>query len=200
VNQVFALADAGRLADADRLGTIAAEVAATDRIPIAQIWFAINLGRIAGLQGRLATGRNRCVEGANLAEVNGFAGPQRMGLGGVAHLSAMLGDVATAQDALTRRDALPMFGFLGPEQMLADAWVAVAAGRRSDAVAILEPRGGRCGRNGARNRRIVVLHDLVRIAGATGSATLSGWPSSRRRAIHPCSPRGRTPRRGGCRR
>jgi len=116
VNQVFALADAGRLADADRLGTIAAEVAATDRIPIAQIWFAINLGRIAGLQGRLATGRNRASRARTSPKSNGFAGPQRMGLGGVAHLSAMLGDVATAQDALTRRDALPMFGFLAPNR------------------------------------------------------------------------------------
>src|SRR5262249_25547934 len=77
VDQVFALAEAGSFEAADRLGLAAAEIAATERIPIAQIWFAINLGRIAGMQGRLATGRTRYLEGVGLAEAHGFAGPLR---------------------------------------------------------------------------------------------------------------------------
>jgi DNA-binding CsgD family transcriptional regulator len=173
VNQVFALADSGRLAEAEALGVAASEVAATDRIPIAQIWFAINLGRIAGLQGRLVTGRNRFMEGAGLAEVHGFAGPQRMALGGVAYLSAMLGDLPMARDALARRDVLPKFGFVGPEQLLADAWVAAAAGRRAEATATFDDAVRMAGATGHVTAESWLLHDRLRIAGPDGTARLA---------------------------
>jgi DNA-binding CsgD family transcriptional regulator/DNA-binding transcriptional ArsR family regulator len=173
VNQVFALADCGRLADAERLALAAAEIAAKDRVPIAQIWFAINLGRIAALQGRLLTGRNRFVEGAGLAEVHGFAGPQRMALSGVACLSAMLGDLATARDALARRDGLPKFAFLGPEQLLADAWVAVTDGRRSEAIAMFDAAAGDARATCHVTAESWLLHDRLRVAGPDGTARLS---------------------------
>jgi len=173
VNQVFALADAGSFAAAERLGLAAAEVAAADRIPIAQIWFAINLGRIAGMAGRLATGRSRYLEGAGLAEVHGFAGPQRMALGGVAYLAAMLGDLPAARDALAQRDALPVFGFLAPEQKLADAWVAFAGGRPGDAVKILELAARDAAETGHASAESALLHDAARMGGPVHTARLS---------------------------
>src|SRR5262249_51023035 len=57
VNQVFALAEAGRLAEAEQLAAAGAEIVASQRVPIAQIWFAVNHGRVALLPGRVATPR-----------------------------------------------------------------------------------------------------------------------------------------------
>ena len=64
VNQVFALTEAGRLAEAERLAQTGAEIVASRRVPIAQIWFAANLGRVATLQGRVATARRYYAEAA----------------------------------------------------------------------------------------------------------------------------------------
>lgn len=173
VNQVFALADAGSFEAADRLGLAGAEIAATERIPIAQIWFAVNLGRIAGMQGRLATARTRYVEGAGLAEAHGFAGPLRLALGGVAYLSAMLGDVRAARDSVARRDALPVFGFLAPEQKLADAWVAWAGGRPSDAIAIFGAAAEDAAATGHITAESTLLHDRMRVGGEVDATRLA---------------------------
>ncbi len=72
-------------------------------------------------------------EGAGLAEANHFAGPRRLALGGIALSCAMLGDAQSAASALQERDTLPAFGFMGPEQHLADAWFAVASGHLVEA-------------------------------------------------------------------
>ena len=45
VNQAFALTEAGRLAEAGQLAREGAEIVAARRVPIAQIFFAVNLGR-----------------------------------------------------------------------------------------------------------------------------------------------------------
>ena len=47
VNQVFALTEAGRLAEAEQLARAGADIVAANRVPVAQIWFAANLGRVA---------------------------------------------------------------------------------------------------------------------------------------------------------
>jgi Flp pilus assembly protein TadD len=107
VNQVFALAEAGRLADAERLARAGSEIAAADRVPVAQIFFAANLGRIATLQGRLATARRYYTEAAGLAQANRFAGPRRLVLSGLALAQAMLGDADRAPDRRVVAPARP---------------------------------------------------------------------------------------------
>ena len=57
VNQMFAMTEAGQLSAAEQIGRAGAEIVAADRVPIAQVWFATNLARIAILQGRVATAR-----------------------------------------------------------------------------------------------------------------------------------------------
>src|SRR6266571_3595651 len=102
VNRVFALTEAGRLAEAERLARAGAEIVASYRVPIAQIFFAANLGRVAILQGRMATARRYYAEAAGLAEASRFAGPRRLALSGLALAHAMLGDGnAAAQAAST---------------------------------------------------------------------------------------------------
>ena len=57
VNQAFALIEAGRLGEARELSLAGYEVAVSDRIPVAQIWFAIMLGKIDLLRGRILESR-----------------------------------------------------------------------------------------------------------------------------------------------
>src|SRR5215468_8090713 len=119
VNQVFALAEAGRLAEAEQVARAGAEIVAAQRVPIAQIWFAVNLGRVAILQGRVVTARRFYAEAAGLCQSSRFAGSRRVALSGLALAHAMLGEADAAAQALAERAAAPAFGFLGPEQHLA---------------------------------------------------------------------------------
>lgn len=162
VNQVFALTEAGRLAEAEQLARAGAEVVASHRVPIAQIWFAANLGRIALLQGRPVTARRYCAEAAGLAQVNRFAGPQRLALSGLALAEAMLGEAEAAAATLAERAALGEFGFLGPEQWLADAWAASAANRPTEAAELFRQGAELAAATGHRTTESWLLHDLMR--------------------------------------
>jgi len=172
VNQVFALAEAGRLAEAEQLARAGAEIVATYRIPIAQIWFAANLGRVATLQGRMATARRYFAEAAGLAQANHFAGPRRMALTGLALAHAMLGDASAAAAALAERAALPEFGFLSPEQRLADAWTAVASRQPMEAKRYLSDGAAEAAATMHRVAESWLLHDLMRVGRQDTSARL----------------------------
>lgn len=165
VNQVFALTEAGRLAEAEQLARAGAETVATSRVPIAQIFFAANLGRVATLQGRIATARRYYSEAAGLADATRFAGPRRLALSGLAVACAMLGDAAAAAQALAQRDAGPSFGFRGPEQDLADAWTAQVSGQPAEAARQLGEAVARAAATGHRTAESWLLHDLVRMGG-----------------------------------
>jgi DNA-binding CsgD family transcriptional regulator len=162
INQVFALTEAGRLAEAEQLARAGAEVAASHRVPIAQIWFAANLGRVATLQGRMATARRYYAEAAGLAQAHHFAGPRRMALSGLALAHAMLGDAEAARGVLRERETVPRFGFLEPEQALADAWTAVAAGQRDAATERFIAAANQARSSGHRTAESWLLHDLMR--------------------------------------
>lgn len=64
INQVFALVEAGRVDEADELARLGYEVAIADAVPIAQIWFAVMLGKSAGLRGRMDESLRWYQEGA----------------------------------------------------------------------------------------------------------------------------------------
>jgi len=172
VNQVFALAEAGRLAEAERMAHTGAEIVATQRVPIAQIWFAANLGRVAILRGRVATARRYYAEAAGLAQASHFAGPRRVALSGLALAHAMLGDADAAAQALQQRAAEPAFGFLGPEQGLADAWTAIAARRPAEAAGLFRAAAAQAVSTGHRTTASWLWHDLTRTSGADTSAQL----------------------------
>ena len=173
VNQVFALAEAGRLADAERLGKEGAEIVAAHRLPIAQIFFAANLGRVATLQGRLATARRYYAEAAGLAQAHRFAGPRRLALSGLALAHAMRGEAEAAAEALAERDTGPAFGFRGPEQQLADAWAAHASARPVQAAQLVRDAAAHAASTGHRTAEAWVLHDLTRTSGEDTSARLA---------------------------
>jgi DNA-binding CsgD family transcriptional regulator len=172
VNQVFALTEAGRLAEAEQLARAGTEIVASQRVPIAQIFFAVNLGRVATLQGRVATARRYYAEAAGLAQASHFAGPQRVALSGLALAHALLGDADTAAQALADRASGPSFGFRGPEQQLADAWTAVASRRPAEAAQRLREAAAQATSTGHRTAESWLLHDLMRISGQDTSARL----------------------------
>jgi DNA-binding CsgD family transcriptional regulator/tetratricopeptide (TPR) repeat protein len=172
VNQAFALAEAGRLADAEQVAQAGAEIVAAQRVPIAQIWFAVNLGRVAILQGRVATARRFYAEAVGLAQSNRFVGSRRVALSGLALAHAMLGEKDAAVEALAERAATPEFGFLGPEQRLADAWAACAARRPAEAAEAFRSAAAEAASTGHRLTESWLLHDLMRTSGEDVSARL----------------------------
>jgi len=172
VNQVFALTEAGRLAEAEQLARAGTEIVASQRVPIAQIFFAVNLGRVATLQGRVATARRHYAEAAGLAQASHFAGPRRVALSGLALAHAMLGDADAAAQALAERAAGPAFGFRGPEQQLADAWTTIASRRPAEAAQRLRDAAAQAASTGHRTAESWLLHDLIRTSGQDTSARL----------------------------
>jgi DNA-binding CsgD family transcriptional regulator len=200
VNQVFALTEAGRLAEAEQLARAGAEAVASYRVPIAQIFFAANLGRVAILQGRLATARRYYAEAAGLAEANRFAGPRRVALSGLALAHAMLSDADAAARALTQRAEGPEFGFRGPEQQLADAWTAIASRRPAEAADLFRSAAAQAASTGHRMTESWLWHDLMRTSGQDASARLRELadacdsPLVSARARHAAAARGRDAR------
>ncbi len=174
VNQVFALSEAGRLAEAEQLAQAGAEIVASNRVPIAQIFFAVNLGRVATLQGRMATARRYYAEAAGLAQASHFTGPRRVALSGLALAHAMLADAAAAAQALAERATGPAFGFHGPEQQLADAWTAIASRRPAEAAQQLRDAAAQAASTGHRTAESWLLHDMMRTSGQDTSARLRG--------------------------
>ena len=172
INQVFALTEAGRLAEAGQLARAGAEIVASHRVPIAQIWFAANLGRVSTLQGRAATARRYYAEAAGLALRNRFGGPRRLALSGLALAHALLGEADAATEALAERATVPEFGFLGPEQQLADAWTAIVSRRPREAAERLRGAAAQAASTGHRVTESWLLHDLMRVSGEDTSARL----------------------------
>jgi DNA-binding CsgD family transcriptional regulator len=172
VNQVFALTEAGRLAEAEQLARVGAEIVASNRVPIAQIFFASSQGRVAILQGRLATARRYYAEAAGLAEASLFAGPRRLVLSGLALAHALLGEADAAVRVLAERAAGPAFGFRGPEQQLADAWTAIASRQPKQGAQLFLQAASLAASTGHRTNEAWVLHDLMRTTGEDTSGRL----------------------------
>ena len=178
VNQVFALTEAGRLAEAEQLALAGADIVAADRVPVAQIFFAANLGRVATLQGRVATARRYYAEAAGLAQASSFAGPLRLALSGLALACAMLGDTTAAGEALAERANTPPFGFRGPEQQLADAWTELVLRRPAEAALKFRYAAEQAAATGHRTIESWLLHDLLRTTGQDASARLAELAAS----------------------
>ena len=139
---------------------------------IAQIWFAANLGRVAILRGRVATARRYYAEAAGLAQASRFAGPRRVALSGLAVAHAMLGEAGAAAEVLQQRATVPAFGFLGPEQQLADAWTAIASRHPDQGARLFREAASLAASTGHRTNEAWVLHDLMRATGEDTSGRL----------------------------
>jgi DNA-binding CsgD family transcriptional regulator len=77
----------------------------------------------------------------------------------------MLGDVASAREAVLRRDHLPAFGFLGAEQELGPAWTLAIAGEKAAAEERFLDAAALAATTGQRTTEAWLLHDLLRACG-----------------------------------
>lgn len=129
INQAFALVEAGRLGEAEELAALGYQVAVADKVPIAQIWFALMLARTDALRGRYLDAVRWFREGASTARLHGFTGPLQLALAGLASAHAVLGRVDDAVATIAEHDALvPPFPFLGHDKAIGPAWAAWVAG------------------------------------------------------------------------
>lgn len=167
VNQAFGLIEAGRLGEAEELSRAGYDVAVADRIPVAQIWFAIMLGKIELLRGRIADSRSWYREGASTARLHRFRGPLRLAVAGEAVAEATLGHDVAAATAVEELDSLPPFGFLAADQAIGRAWAVSAGGGPAQARAILLDEAERAAAASNRASAAWLWHDAARL-GATG--------------------------------
>ena len=167
VNQAFGLIEACRLEEARGLSLAGYEVAVADRIPVAQIWFAIMLGKIDMLRGRILDSRGWYREGASTARLHHFRGPLRLAVAGEAAAEANLGHGAAAASAIEELDSLPPFAFLAPDQAIGRAWAAWAGGQPAQARTILLDEAEQAAAASNRASAAWLWHDAARL-GATG--------------------------------
>ncbi len=100
---------------------------------------------------------------------------------------------------LEERSRLPEFGFLGPEQQLADALTAAVSHRQGEAAELFQAAAARAAGTGHRTTESWLLHDLMRTSGQDTSARLAELaaacdsPLVSARARHAAAVRARSP-------
>lgn len=139
VIRTVALVNAGRLAEAAALAEAAYGATVADRNIQGQLWFTLELGRIALLRGDAVASQRWFREQVALCRATGWPRPMLLGLSGVAMAAAHLGDAETAAAAIAERDAIG----LAPLQLFATeaargtAWARMAAGDPAGARQVL---------------------------------------------------------------
>jgi DNA-binding CsgD family transcriptional regulator len=168
VNQLYALTECGRLAEATELATTVYHGLDASAGSDSFIWIAHNLGRNALLRGKPLTARRWLLESLARCEQNRVVGPTRLVLSalGVAH--AYVGDVAAASAAALELERLPTFGFHAPEQELGRAWSLVLTGDLPGARSILRAASELAAERGFVGSEAWLLHDILRLGDATG--------------------------------
>ncbi len=171
VNQAWALVEAGRLAEADKLGRTWLDRAARERRPLGVAWFGIHLARCAINRGRPATARQLADRACAAAEAGGYEGlePIAHSLLAVAH--AILGDPVVSAWHADQIDAGARgFGFFNAELALGRAWAVAAAGDLRAAQAALITAGTKAEQAGCLPVAAWLLHDALRLGADAGVA------------------------------
>jgi DNA-binding NarL/FixJ family response regulator len=159
VTKAVALTNAGRLLEAQALADFGYGAAVNNRSLIGQMWFALELGRIALMRGDALTADRWFREQIALCRGTGHRRPVTLGLGGLAVSSAYLGEPDAAQEAVAEMDAAPtaIIELLAVEAARARGWALAAAGDLSNArAAFLQ------GAEEAEARGIVLMAALAR--------------------------------------
>jgi DNA-binding CsgD family transcriptional regulator len=150
ITKTVALSHAGRLDEAHELAEFGYGSSVGARSLIGQMWFALELGRIAMLRGDAAQSRRWYREHVALCHGTGHRRPITLGLSGLAVAEAHLGDVDAARQAIEEIDADPtaVIEIFDVERSRGIAWATAAAGDTStgrrtliEAAAAAEERG-----------------------------------------------------------
>jgi DNA-binding CsgD family transcriptional regulator len=130
ITKALALANAGRLTEAEELAALGYRASVASRRGIGQMWFALLLARLALARGDAAAADRLLREQIALCQAIGHRRPMLIGLSQHAIALTFLGQVDAARQALATIDAdpvvvLPLFAV---ERARAEGWVLAAEG------------------------------------------------------------------------
>jgi DNA-binding NarL/FixJ family response regulator len=135
VTKAVALTTAGRVDEAHALAEFGYGASVKNRTLIGQMWFSLELGRIALMRGDANTAVRWFREQIALCRDTGHRRPVTIGLSGVAVAYAYLGDAAGARGAINELDETPsaFIALFGVEDARARAWADAVEGNVSAA-------------------------------------------------------------------
>jgi ATP/maltotriose-dependent transcriptional regulator MalT len=163
INQIWALAECGRLAEASGLAAAAYAATPATAPPDALMWFSQQLGRTALLSGQVETARRWLEEALARGDAHHMSGARRLVLSLVATVHAYRGDAAAAAAAVLELNAVPPFAFARAEQDLGPAWALVATGDLPGARRVLRAAAEQAAATGYRTTEAWLLHDIARL-------------------------------------
>lgn len=165
IGQAMALAESGRLRDAEAVARTAYDWSLASGSPLGEAWSALALGWGRLLSGRLTEAERLLREAAIGFRDLGEVGLRRWSLAGVAQAAAWRGDgeAAAAAVAAIPSSAATAVHLADVEVERAAAWASVVDGEHSRAVAALAAAAEAARARGQHGFELAALHDIVRL-------------------------------------
>lgn len=167
-----ALVEGGRLEEAEELVTLAHRRSVEAGPSFIRAWWLLAAGRLALLQGRVATAADRFREGAALQRALHQPGHLRAHLAGLAVAQVWRGDLAAAERVLAEIEGIGN----RPEELHAPwvtrarLWVAAGRGELTAAVATARAGAAQAAAFGLGSGEAMLLSDVVRLGQPAGVA------------------------------
>jgi DNA-binding NarL/FixJ family response regulator len=163
-NHALALQQAGRLREALEQTQVGYDHAMSDKVLITPVWCSLVAGECCILFGRVADARFHYERALAEAGRHRFRGTVSLALAGLAHTSALQGEIGAAQTMMAASDAEPgHLGLFGSSVDIARASIASAKGAYGDAVTLLQQGASVAERGGLVGAEARLLHELVRL-------------------------------------
>ena len=163
VNQIWALAECGRLTESSGLAAAAYAATPATAPPDGLMWLSQQHGRTALLAGQVETARRWLEEALARGDAHNMSGARRLVLSLAATAHAYRGDAAAAAAAVAELQRVPPFAFARAEQELGPAWARAAAGDLPGARQVLQAAAGQAAATGYRTTEAWLLHDVARL-------------------------------------
>jgi DNA-binding CsgD family transcriptional regulator len=175
VARVFALREAGRLAEAQALGELGYHGSVEVRSTLGQAYFALQLAGVWLAQGRTRSACELSAEAAGLFGDLALPARRRWCHASGCLAAAVAGDVAESDRLLAAVDAVPP----APEWLMeaevdrARAWNAAAHGEVTRARTLLTAGIERATEQGAAGLLVGLVHDLARLGAPQAAASMT---------------------------
>ncbi len=169
---VVALAEAGRLVEADQLTEVGVQLAGSAGRGYGFGFFAMLRGMVLVRRGLPRQGARWCREAVTALRSAGYAGTGRWALAGIAHASALLRDRETAEAALAEAEELHAHTPIRLNESVVDdarGWVRLVFGEPEEAREVFRAAAERDASDGAVAGAGQLAHSLAR-AGDPGAA------------------------------
>lgn len=180
LTKTVALTHLGRLAEAQQLAELAYGASVANRSPIGQMWFTLELGRIALACGDAVAAQRWFREQVALCRGTGHRRPITLGLGGLAMAEARLGNAEAAAAAIAEIDedpsaVIPLFAV---ETARARAWAKVALGDPAEARRLLVDAAATAEALGITMLAALARFDALRLGSTDQAAPLAAAAAS----------------------